>query len=80
MNCVKAPDRCDKIKMIKNTVTAVFWNLEAGHVMGLTVNLPSKLNGSGQAEKWDGFITPGTVKLLNYIWGVQYLVDEFSTS
>lgn len=51
MNCVKAPDRCDKIKIIKNTVTAVFWNLEAGHVMGLTVNLPSKLNGSGQAEK-----------------------------
>lgn len=53
--------------MIKNTDTAVFWNLEAGHVMGLTVNLPSKLNGSGHAEKWEEFITPGTVKLLNYI-------------
>lgn len=42
--------------MIKNTDTAVFWNLEAGHVMGLTVNLPSKLNGSGQAENEMGLL------------------------
>lgn len=41
---------CDTIKMIKNIDTPVFWNLEAGHVRGLTVNRPSKLNGSGHAE------------------------------
>lgn len=50
MNCVKASDMCDEIKMIKNIDTPVLWNLEAGHVRGLTVNLPSKLNGSGHAE------------------------------
>lgn len=41
---------CDTIKIIKNIDTPVFWNLEAGDIRGLTVNLPSKLNGSGHAE------------------------------
>lgn len=41
---------CDTRKIIKNIDTPVFWNLEAGHVRGLTVNRPSKLNGSGHAE------------------------------
>lgn len=41
---------CDTRKIIKNIDTPVFWNLEAGHIRGLTVNLPSKLNGSGHAE------------------------------